>query len=249
MFRTWIRIGLGCLIFILASAARTQGEPIFGLVDVNQAEVRSGPDFAFPTIDRLPLNTSVIITGRAGDFISRWDGRQWLEIEYGAGRAWVYARLLRTSRSFNSIPPTGRILPRDSNGRVPEGFDLSADVCSRWRGDFTRTGDFMAGDAELTVTYPTLQGANVYSVIVISPDGFRTAFDSETNTATITLDRLPQQGGTYTWRVAPYWTNTPQRFGWQQVCLLQTGGTFDKPPTGFRGAPVPTRPVIVLPGG
>ena len=70
-------------------------------------------------------------------------------------------------------------------------------------------------------------------MIVIAPDGFRTPFDSETGTATIRLDRLPNQPGTYTWRVAPYWANSTYRPSWQQICLLATGGTFEKQETGF----------------
>jgi len=87
------------------------------------------------------------------------------------------------------------------------------------------------GDNKLIVTYPTLQGANVYSVIVIAPNGDRRAFDSTTGRSFIDIGFLPQQGGTYTWRVAPYWTNSDYRYNWQQVCLLQTGGTFEKPDT------------------
>jgi hypothetical protein len=71
-------------------------------------------------------------------------------------------------------------------------------------------------------------------VITISPSGFRTAFDSETTTAIIELDRLPREPGIYQWRVAPYWTNGPERFRWQQVCLLETGGTFERPPVPSR---------------
>ncbi|MBL8131662.1 MAG: SH3 domain-containing protein [Anaerolineae bacterium] len=230
LFRFILGVGLLVIAVLPASA---QSDQIFGLVDVDLAEVRSGPDFAYPTIDRLPRNSSVVILGRAGDFVTRWDGRQWLQITYGGGKAWVYARLLRTSMAFNSIPPTGRILPRDRNGRVPDGFDLSYDICDQWGGSFSRVGDFMAGDRELTVTYPTLIGANVYSVIVISPTGVRRAFDSTSGTSKIILDHLPQEEGTYTWRVAPYWTYSNYRFEWQQVCLLQTGGVFDKPYTGF----------------
>jgi hypothetical protein len=204
---------------------------IYGLVTVDQAEVRAGPDFAYPTIGRLPRDASVVILGRAGDFFERWDGRQWLQIDFGQSAAWIYARLLRTSRAFNSIRPTGHILPRNANGRVPDEFDLTTDVCSQWQGNFTRTGDFGAGDTQLTVTYPGLTGANVYSVIVISPDGVRRAFDSTTTTAYILLDELPWEAGTYTWRVAPFWTNSPYRYNWQQVCLLRTGGTFDKADT------------------
>lgn len=211
-------------------------DTIYGIVTIDNALVRVGPDFAYAEIDALPLNTSVTILGRSGDFFSRWDGRQWLMIQYNGGEAWVYARLLRTSVAFNSIPPVGRLLPRNNNGRVPDGFDLSSDLCSQWTGAFTQSGNFLAGDTEIVVTYPTLQGATHYSVIVIAPTGFRTAFDSTTGTAKILLNRLPNHEGTYTWRVAPYWTNSPARSRWQQVCLLETGGTFEKPLTSFNRA-------------
>lgn len=234
------KILLIAMLFTLSLFISSAQEPItntiYGIVTIDNALVRVGPDFAYAEIDALPLNSSVVILGRSGDFFSRWDGRQWLKIAYNGGEAWVYARLLRTSVAFNSIPPTGRLLPRDNNGRVPEGFDLSSDLCSQWVGAFTQSGNFMAGDTEIVVTYPTLQGANVYSVIVISPTGFRTAFDSNTGTSTIDLGRLPNHAGTYTWRVAPYWTNSPSRSRWQQVCLLQTGGTFEKPETSFNRA-------------
>jgi hypothetical protein len=229
------RVVLLLAVLLLVGTLQAQ-DTIYGLVSTNNAFVRVGPDFAYAEIDALPLNASVVVVGRAGDFFRRWDGRQWLQIQYGDGTAWIYARLVRTSIPFNSIPPTGRLLPRDNNGRVPEVFDLSSNVCDQWQGEFTLTGDFMAGDEELVVTYPALQGANVYTVIAVSPTGFRTPFDSETGTATIRLDRLPNQAGTYTWRVAPYWTNSIQRFRRQQVCLLRTAGTFEKPETGFNRA-------------
>ncbi|MCL4250393.1 MAG: hypothetical protein KJ065_19740 [Anaerolineae bacterium] len=238
MTRKTLLRGLFMLMFLAAIAMmrtetiQAQVDAMYGLISVDNAEVRIGPDFAYDAIGRLPRDTSVTIIGRAGDFYQRWDGRQWVQIEFGATPAWVYARLVRTSVAFNSIPPTGRLLPRDANGRVPEGFDLSTDVCSQWVGDFTRSGDFMAGDNRLTVTYPGLQGSNVYSVIVISPSGVRRAFDSQTTTSTIDIGFLPQEAGTYTWRVAPYWTNSNYRYNWQQVCLLRTGGTFEKPFTG-----------------
>lgn len=207
---------------------------ITGLITVDTAEVRIGPDFAYDAIGQLPRDAAVTIIGRAGDFFTRWDGRQWLQVEYGSAPAWIYARLVRTSTPFNSIPPRGRLLPRNRDGRVPEEFDLSSDVCSQWVGEFTRSGDFGAGDTVLTVTYPTLTGANVYSVIVISPTGDRRAFDSITNTSEIILEDLPYEAGTYAWRVAPYWTQSNQRYNWQQVCLLQTGGTFEKQDTNPR---------------
>jgi hypothetical protein len=206
-------------------------DKMYGLVEVDTADVRAGPDFAYPIVGQLPRDASVVILGRAGDFFERWDGRQWLQIDYGNSPAWVYARLLRTSTAFNSIFPTGRILPRDANGRVPDDFDMTTEVCSQWQGDYTLSGNFMAGDNKLTVTYPGLKGANVFSVIVISPSGVRRAFDSTTTTSIIDIGFLPQESGTYTWRVAPYWTNSSNRYNWQQVCLLHTGGTFEKPNT------------------
>lgn len=235
-----ILLGLisGLLLILVLQPVQGQervSETIYGLITVNNAIVRVGPDFAYKEIGILSENASVVVVGRAGDFVSRWDGRQWLQIDYGGGLAWTYARLVRTSVPFNSIPPTGRLLPRDRNGRVPDEFDLSSDLCSQWQGGFSQSGNFMAGDPEMLVTYPTLQGTTIYSVIVISPTGFRTPFDSETGSITIQLDRLPNQGGTYTWRVAPFWTygDFDYRYLWQQICLLQTGGTFEKPETEF----------------
>lgn len=216
------------------------GETIYGIVQFDGARVYVGPDFAYRLVGELRQNASVVVLGRRGDFFYSWDGRQWLEIEFQGGSGWVYARLIRTSIPFNSIPPTGRPLPRNDDGRVPDEFDLSLNVCDQWVGTFTRAGDFMAGDQAITVTYPALQGANVYSVIVIAPSGARTAHDSTTTTAEILLDNLGVlEPGTYTWRVAPYWTNQPQRYYWQQICLLQTGGTFQVPVTR---TPRPTRP-------
>lgn len=234
--RKWIYVGLLVVVCVLASGGLAQErvtDTIYGLVDIDGAFVRVGPDFAYDAVASLPRDTSVEIIGRSGDFFRRWDGRQWLEIRFGDSTAWIYARLVRTSVAFNSIPPTGRLLPRDRNGRVPDGFDLSSDLCSQWVGAFTQSGNFLAGDQEITVTYPFLQGATLYSVIVIAPTGFRTPFDSETTTATIELNRLPNTPGTYTWRVAPYWTNSTNRFDRQQICLLETGGTFEKQETEF----------------
>ena len=230
---------LTAFLLLCLLPALAQDSPIFGLVTVDGSAVRVGPDFAYDSIGELPIDASVTVLGRAGDFYSRWDGRQWLQIEYGGSPAWIYARLLRTSVAFNSIFPTGRLLPRNHNDRVPDGFDLSSYVCDQWQGAYTLTGNFLSGDTTLTVTYPGLTGANVYSVIVISPTGDRTAFDSTTTTATILLDHLPWEQGTYTWRVAPYWTNSNSRYSWQQVCLLHTGGTFEKQYTGLYTPTVP----------
>jgi hypothetical protein len=222
---------IGVITPLVLWAQDTTTDSRFGLVTVDTADVRVGPDFAYPVIGQLPRDASVELLGRAGDFFERWDGRQWVQINYGNSPAWIYARLLRTSKAFNSIPPTGRLLPRDANGRVPEEFDLATEVCSQWQGSYTLSGNFMAGENKLTVTYPTLTGSNVYSVIVISPSGVRRAFDSTTGTSIIDIGFLPQEGGTYTWRVAPYWTDSNYRYNWQQVCLLRTGGTFEKPNT------------------
>jgi hypothetical protein len=221
---------LGVIAIAQAQDTNPQ-DPIYGIVTVNNSDVRVGPDYAYDIIGQLPLNASVIVVGRAGDFYRTWDGRQWLQIQYGDRLAWVYARLLRTGRAFNSIPPTGMILPRDRNGRVPEGFDLSMFICDRWVGGYSQSGNFMAGDRQMTVTFPVMPGAVVYTVIAISPTGFRTPFDSTEPTVTIDLDRLPYEAGVYTWRVAPYWTDSMDRRIRQQICLLRTGGSFEKPNT------------------
>lgn len=227
------------LLVVIASVALAQppgdpdaarpGETITGLVEFSGARVYVGPDFAYDIIGQLQKDASVIVLGRSGDFYYAWTGSQWLQIRYEGQTAWVYARLIRTSIPFNSIPPTGRPLPRNNNGRVPEVFSLSDDVCNTWSGGFSQSGSFMAGDEIITVTYPELRGANVYSVIVIMPSGDRTAFDSTTTTAEIVLRNLPKQAGTYLWRVAPYWSNGTERYNWQQICLLRTGGTFTVP--------------------
>lgn len=230
MFARLAALVLIIALLLPAFAAEAQDDTIYGIASVD-ADVRVGPDFAYPVIGRLPRNGSVVVLGRAGDFYTSWDGRQWLQIEYGSSSAWVYARLIRTSKAFNSIRPTGMILPRNADGRVPEEFDLTTSVCDQWAGGYAQNGDFMAGETRMTVSYPSLTGANMYSVIAISPTGYRTAFDSETTNATIELENLPWEAGTYTWRVAPYWANTSYRYSWQQVCLLRTGGTFEKPDT------------------
>jgi hypothetical protein len=233
------RLWLLFLLLWLALPARAQdagpdeaeGGVIYGLISVDNTEVRAGPDFAYPTIGQLPINASVEVIGRAGQFTFSWDN-DWVQVRYGDRPGWVYGRLIRTSIRFNRLPVTGMILPRDGNGRVPEVFDLSSDICTQWGGDFSRSGDFMAGDSAITVSFPPMPGASVYSVIVITPTGFRIAFDTETAASvTIPLDQLPARAGTYTWRVVPYWTTGTERRQWQQICPLRTGGTFDKPET------------------
>ncbi|MBL8120432.1 MAG: hypothetical protein JNJ78_23070, partial [Anaerolineae bacterium] len=76
MHRLVILLGLLLLLTTGQLAAR-QDETIYGLVTVDTAEVRVGPDFAYDAIGQLPRDSSVVILGRAGDFFSRWDGRQW----------------------------------------------------------------------------------------------------------------------------------------------------------------------------
>ncbi len=228
-----IRKILFLLILTLGVAAVVKGQDdtFYGLVSVDHADVRVGPDFAYDSIGQLPLNASVVVLGRAGTFYYGWSGTDWVQIQFGDRVAWIYARLLRTSVPFNSLPLRGTLLPRDRNGRVPDEFDLSIEVCSQWSGAFGQSSGSIAPDGEITVSYPGLKGANAYSVVVTSPTGFRTWFDSETTSAAITFDRLPGESGTYTWRVAPYWSNEVQRYTWQQVCNEQIGGTFEKPAT------------------
>jgi hypothetical protein len=81
-----------------------------------------------------------------------------------------------------------------------------------------------------------LQGANLYRVYVFEPDsplnlrdGEWQRFESLTNQIEIPFSRLPKRPGTYTWRVAPYWSNEANTQNAQQICLLQTAGTFEKP--------------------
>lgn len=211
--------------------AAAEGEIITGIVSVDGATAYVGPDFAYRIVAQLLINSSVTILGRRGDFIYSWNGDQWLEISFGTETAWVYARLIRTSIPFNSIPPTGRRLPRNGDGRVPPAFDLSDNICDGWVGAYTQDGSLLTSDVDINVTFPLLEGANVYSVIVISPSGRRTAFDTEDTQASIIANKLRSrfEYGTYTWRVAPYWTTGTERWRWQQICLLETGGTFDYP--------------------
>jgi hypothetical protein len=210
--------------------APEEGEVITGIVAFESSIVYSGPDFPYRILGEFPINASVTVLGRRGDFTYSFDGSQWLEVAYDGGSAWVYARLIRTSVPFNSIPPTGRALPRNRDGRVPEAFDLTDDVCDSWVGEFTQSSSVLTKENNITVTFPALNGATTYTVIAIAPSGFRSAFDTETPTATIVDDKIRSRNeyGTYTWRVAPYWSNDVERYTWQQICLLQTGGTFER---------------------
>lgn len=236
--RLLLLIILGLCVSLTNAQDDPTGGVITGIVAINNAEVRLGPDFAYDSINQLPLNASVTITGRAGTFYSRWNGQQWLRIQYGDSHAWVYARLIRTSTAFNSIPPVGMLLPRTRDGRVPSDFDLSSDICSQWAGTFGTAGNPMAGDNIVTLTVPPLQGANLYRAYIFLPGselsvqyGTWVRFESTTNVIEIDVGRLPRAGGVYTWRAAPYWSDGDQYWQAQQVCLLQTGGTFEKPET------------------
>lgn len=210
---------IACLLLVTA-AALAQDEPIFGLVTAANIEVRVGPDFAYDTIGRLPRNASVVVTGR---------GNGWYQIEVDSLRGWIYARYLRTSETGNTLPVIGGIPPRNRDGRVPEEFDLSSEICSQWAGDYGVSGSFMAGDQSITVSYPALQGANLFLLTVTSPTGFRTSFESLTTSATLELEKLPAEPGSYQWQVAPYWSNGEGRYDRQRVCPFRIGGSFEKP--------------------
>lgn len=212
-------------------AAQEDSGPIFGLVTETLVDVRVGPDFAYPIIGQVPRDASVVIVGRTGTFFRRFTGQQWLQIEYGDRLGWVAARVMRIGVPFNSIPETALQPPRDRNGRVPEGFDLSSEICTQWVGAFTQSGNFMAGDTELTVTYPPMPGATNYVITAIAPSGLERSFDSQTTTATIPLGRLNFEAGVYRWQVTPVWNITANPFRAQEVCLPRTGGTFEKPDT------------------
>jgi hypothetical protein len=80
---------------------------------------------------------------------------------------------VRLSVPDDEIPDAGRPLPRNRNGRVPEGFDLSQNICNFWPGEgFGVVGDFFSGAESITLVAPPMPGANTYSVFVESPMGF-----------------------------------------------------------------------------
>src|ERR1051325_9206743 len=88
----WIVLIISVLLVSSISifAQDTTTDTKYGLVTVDTADVRAGPDFAYAVIGQLPRDASVVILGRAGDFFERWDGRQWVKIDYGNSPAWVY---------------------------------------------------------------------------------------------------------------------------------------------------------------
>lgn len=213
------------------SAQEQPSDTVYGLINSNRVIARRGPDFAYPIAEQLAIDTSVEILGRAGSFFGRYDGRQWIHVRYGDKDAWVLARFVRMGRSFNSIPLTGLSLPRDGDRRVPPEFDISSNICASWSGNFAQSGNFMAGDAAMTFTFPAMQGAVNYSLVIEAPSGLRRTFDSSEPQFNIALDRLNYESGIYTWYVIPYWNDSANPRRAQQLCVRRRGGTFEKPDT------------------
>lgn len=227
-----LSMSLALLLLAVALPLTAQDSGVtFGLMLENNVDVRVGPDFAYGIIGRLPRDASVVIVGRTGFFFRSFTGQNWLQIQYGNRLGWVLARTVRFGRAFNSIPETALQPPRDRNGRVPEGFDLSTELCSQWVGTFSQSGDFMAGSQELIVTYPPMPGATNYIIETTSPRGIKRSFDSRETSGVIPLGRLPAAAGVYTWSIIPVWNLTDQPFRAQRVCLPRVGGTFEKPDT------------------
>jgi hypothetical protein len=232
----WGLLWLGVLSVLLglfsfgSGAVQAQSEQTWGLVTTDVADVRAGPDFAYPILMTLPRDTSVEIVGRSGNFFRAWDGRQWVQIRVGAGYGWIFARLLRTSQPFNALRVTGIGLPRDRDGRVPEVFDLSTFICDQWVGEYGRSGDFLAGDQAITVTFPPMNGAVNYSVVFRDSRGFTLTFDTPTPSLTVELARLSRYSGVLTWSVIPYWNDSVRASRAQQLCLARVGGTLTLPP-------------------
>ena len=231
MMRRFIA-SLVSVIAILGMVIHAQEENLpFGLIKANKAVVRVGPDFAYPIIEQLPIDTSVVILGRAGSFFRRFDGRQWLEVDYGGRVGWILANFVRTGRAFNAIPLKGLNLPRNRDGRVPPEFDLSINICDGWQGNFAQSGNFMIGDQEMTFVFPAMAGAVNYSLVAEAPSGFRRTFDTQEPSITVTLGSLNFEPGIYEWFVIPYWTDSPNPRDAQQLCPRRLGGTFEKPDT------------------
>lgn len=240
-FKRWILFVAAALTLVAWSLAQETGGGITGIVEFEGATVYVGPDFGYEAVAQLPKNTSVKVIGRRGFFINSWGGDDWLQIEFQGETGWVYARLIRTSILFNDIPVRGIGLPRNRDGRVPDGFDLSDNICEAWQGELVMTGDFMAGDAFVTFRYPELQGARVYTIVLDNEQGKRsTGVDSLTGEAVLYRSDLAYFQQTYTWYVAPYWTVDDNRYRWQQLCPVKRGGTFTVP--GPVVTPFATRP-------
>lgn len=222
------------LLFFALSLAHTNAQDsgvVYGLINDTDVQLRVGPDFAYPIMTELPIHGSVEVLGRTGFLRGSFTGSTWLNVRHGDQTGWVLGRTVRMGRAFNSIPLTAYQLPRNQNGRVPPEFDLSRQICDFWQGQYTQSGDFMAGGQEIVVTYPQMPGAVNYSVVVISPTGRQRTFDSPELTQVIRIGAISTEPGTFTWGVIPYWNwgTDPQEA--QQLCVLRVGGTFEKPDT------------------
>lgn len=226
-----IIITISLFILALLTIHAQDDDTAFGLITANNAIVRVGPDFAYPTIAQLPIDTSVILLGRAGTFLRRYDGRQWIHIDYGAGSGWILARLVRTGRQFNDLPLQGIALPRNRDFRVPPEFNLSVNICDAWQGEFVSAGNLLAGDQEITFSFPPLQGTVNYSVVAEAPSGLRRTFDTQETSLTVTVGSLNYEAGLYSWYVIPYWNDTTNPRRAQQLCVRRQGGMFEKPDT------------------
>lgn len=221
---------IGVLFSVVIVGAQDY-DPPFGLITANNAVVRAGPDFAYPIIEQLPIDTSVVILGRAGSFFRRFDGRQWTKVDYSGRTGWVLARLVRTGRAFNALPQIGLNLPRNRDGRVPPEFDTSVNICDAWQGMFTQSGNFMQGDQDMSFAFPAMAGATHYSVVIEAHSGLRRTFDTKETSLTVTIGSLNREAGVYTWSVIPYWTDTPNPRDAQRLCVERLGGTLEKPDT------------------
>ena len=228
MMRRIIFIGL---MFSTMLVGAQEYEPPFGLITANNAVVRAGPDFAYPIIEQLPIDTSVVILGRAGNFYNRFDGRQWTKVDYTGRTGWVLSRLVRTGRAFNALPLIGLNLPRNRDGRVPPEFNTSVNICDAWQGTFAQSGNFMQGDQEMTFSFPAMAGATHNSLIAEAPSGLRRTFDTKIASLTVIVGSLNREAGVYNWSVIPYWTDTPNPRDAQRLCVERQGGTFEKPDT------------------
>lgn len=238
--RRWMLL-IGLALLGVAWAAAQDDGTITGIVEFEGATVYVGPDFGYDILAQLPRNTAVKVLGRRGFFVYEWSGDDWLQIEFQGRTGWVYARLIRTSVLFNDIPVRGIGLPRNRDGRVPDGFALDEYICAAWQGELVMTGDFMAGDPFVTFSYPALEGARVYSIILDDEQGKRTTGTDSTETqAVLYRSDLARFRQTYTWSVAPYWTVDDTRYYWQQLCPVKYGGTFTVP--GPVVTPFATRP-------
>lgn len=227
----FIIIGVMTLISMTIAQDDPNFDPPFGLIIVDKSTVRVGPDFAYPILEQLPIDTSVVLLGRSGSLFRRFDGRQWINIDYGGKTGWVLARVVRTGRPFNLLPRLGLALPRNRDGRVPPEFSLGMNICDVWQGDFAQSGNYIVGDEAMTFSWSAMQGAVSYSIVVEAPSGLRRTFDTGETSRTITIGSLNFEGGIYNWYIIPYWNISTNRRTAQQLCIRRRGGGFEKPDT------------------